>query len=157
MRWSRICNVWISLQEEHDNTKQHFTFFFPFCYHKTKLLRVRNTHKCKKIDIYPNLFWWPEVGTVNWSFLLLWPSQRTLYISARLDAPEIRQSWSHFIAAWRSLPKKTDAGQIVCVALPKRDGDSRVYWALKVLLCLCSFCRLIEASHTGHCFHLQML
>ena len=41
---------------------------------------------------------------VNWSFLLLWPSQRTLYISARLVAQEIRQSWSHFIAARRSLP-----------------------------------------------------
>ena len=49
---------------------------------------------------------------VNWSFLLLWPSQRTLYISTRLVAQEIRQSWSHFVAARRSLPQKTDAGPI---------------------------------------------
>ena len=45
---------------------------------------------------------------VNWSFLLLWPSQRTLYISTRLVAQEIRQSWSHFIAARRRLPPKKD-------------------------------------------------
>ena len=24
------------------------------------------------------------------------------------------------------------------------------------LLCLCSFCRLIEATHTGHCLHLHI-
>ena len=34
---------------------------------------------------------------VNWSFLLLWPSRRTLYISPPLAARGIRQNWSLFI------------------------------------------------------------
>ena len=28
--------------------------------------------------------------------------------------------------------------------------------SIESLLCLCSFCRLIEATHTGHCLHLHI-
>ena len=48
---------------------------------------------------------------VNWSFLLLWPSRRTLYISAPLAAGGIRQNWSLFIGKSPKIvksPQKSD-------------------------------------------------
>ena len=48
---------------------------------------------------------------VNWSFLLLWPSRRTLYISPPLAARGIRQNWSLFIGKSPKIvksPQKSD-------------------------------------------------
>ena len=138
----------ISLQEEHNNTRLNFTF-----------LHFVDATCTQKIDIYPNLFWWPEVATVNWSFLLLWPSQRTLYISARLIAPEIRQNWSRFIAARRSLPPKTDAGQIVwwCYQKEMTRVKFSEYWKFALFVLILSVnwnvahWTLFLPTDTSHC------